>query len=472
MSIQKKILLILAVITAVSAALCLCAYAEEYDGYIVQFKENVITEANREGKISLCSVVPNMKEVRADKNIFKIEKKSDIQGLADLGLIESLEPNYIYTLDYTPTDPYYTSRYQPNMWQVGAEYAWEMGCYGNGVKIGIIDSGIYDHDDLKGALAGGVNVINEAESYYDTYGHGTVVAGIIGAQFNDIQCAGIAPKAELYAIKCFVGKDTALEYLIKGVYAAVDDFDCDVINMSLSGPTTDGMKKAVKYALDKNKIVCAAVGNEGTSQINYPAAYDGVIGVGSVDSSNNHSYFSNTNKSVFVCAPGQLVKVLTFDGAEKMNLGTSFSCPHVSAAAAIAKNIKPDITPQEFAEAVKTSAIDRGDDGYDETFGYGLLNIDGIIGKLLENKTFYVSPITVWSDEDVRYTLYNNTLSAVSYIKLMKSDTDKTFDFESLNAKTTKEIQTEYKNKNSSIYIINKADLRPLASALFKGIIN
>ena len=139
----------------------------------------------------------------------------------------------------------------------------------------------------------------------------------------------------------------------------------------------------------------------------------------------------------------------------------------MSAAAAIAKNVKPDITPQEFAEAVKTSAIDRGDDGYDETFGYGLLNIDGIIGKLLENKTFYVSPITVWSDEDVRYTLYNNTLSAVSYIKLMKSDTDKTFDFESLNAKTTKEIQTEYKNKNSSIYIINKADLRPLASALF-----
>ena len=113
------------------------------------------------------------------------------------------------------------------------------------------------------------------------------------------------PKVRLVPLKCFDDKTTNVSVICKAIYGAVDDFGCDVINMSF-GLMEDSiaLKEAIDYAAGKGVIIVAAVGNDGTEELCYPAAYDNVIGVGSVDKNEGVSSVSQHNKSVFITAPG------------------------------------------------------------------------------------------------------------------------------------------------------------------------
>ena len=109
--------------------------------------------------------------------------------------------------------------------------------------------------------------------------------------------------------------------IIEAVYDAGDS-GCDVINMSLGGPSYSAtFNSAIQYAYNQGSIIIAAAGNEAMegNPISYPASYDNVISVGSIDESTNHSYFSNYNKFVDVVAPGQ--DILTTNRSEERRVG-------------------------------------------------------------------------------------------------------------------------------------------------------
>src|SRR5690606_23110403 len=106
---------------------------------------------------------------------------------------------------------------------------------GKGVRIGIIDSGISSHPDLR--ISGGVSIVNYTESYHDDNGHGTHVAGIIGALDNTIGIKGVAPEADLFAIKVFSHDNTgSLIDVIRGIDWAITN-KMDIINLSLGTDT-------------------------------------------------------------------------------------------------------------------------------------------------------------------------------------------------------------------------------------------
>ena len=135
---------------------------------------------------------------------------------------------------------------------------------------------------------------------------------------------GISHKSKIIPLKCFdKNTDTYIDDIIPAIYDAVDIYKCDVINMSF-GITSNSQKleKVVTYALTNNVIVVASVGNQGCETLYYPAAYEGVIGVGSINNNSEVSTFSQYNTSVDVVAPGEALESLRID--EYMKLVKSF----------------------------------------------------------------------------------------------------------------------------------------------------
>ena len=301
------------------------------------------------------------------------------QGVEDLYPVEPIESGSgTMELLETPNDPYF--RNQWGMQAVGMEAAWDQGLTGKGVTIGIIDTGVHaTHPDLIGSnMVSGYNYLNNNRSTDDTEGHGTFVAGIIGAKKNNhIDIAGMAPEATFVTMKCFDGNKSIVGDAVKAIRSCVDDYHCNVINMSFGAPEdVDILHQAVQYAAGKGVIVVASAGNEGTRTLYYPAAYEETIGVGAVDANRRVASFSQQNNSVFVVAPGASVVSLGADNNSVMTgSGTSFAAPYVSGLAVLLKQLYPHMTLADFKKILTVSSQDLGAAGYDIAYGNGLINV-------------------------------------------------------------------------------------------------
>ncbi len=318
---------------------------------------------------------------------------------------------------------------QWNLDNIKLPKAWQIGCYGNDVKVGMIDSGVYEHPDLTSNLLGGHNYLTGGDDTTDNIGHGTFVSGIIAAEANGEYIDGIAYHTKIVPLKCFDnGYTTKTSMIADAIYDAVDLYGCDVINMSFGmgqSETSTTLRLSIKYAQQKGCILVASVGNDGNSAIYYPAKYDGVVGVGAVDKNNQLCGFSQVNDTVDVVAPGQQILSVTIPSFNK-NSGTSFSAPHVSAMAAIAKCIDKDITPGNFQNILQTTSTQLGDGVYNTSFGYGLINIQAMIDELLKDTKVFISPIER-SDNGLRVKIYNNGDKALTATGIVAKYENKRF---------------------------------------------
>ena len=169
---------------------------------------------------------------------------------------------------------------------MGVQIPREYGFTGQGVKVGIIDTGIdFNHPDLHGygplgRVVGGYNYVNTNDVPLDTNGHGTEVAGIIGADGN---FSGMAPKSQLFSYKVSsTGEAVSSEDIIQAISQAIDD-KMNVINISLGvNRTNDGLENAVDEAVKKGIVVVTAAGNNGPDNetIGSPGRDVNVITVG------------------------------------------------------------------------------------------------------------------------------------------------------------------------------------------------
>lgn len=290
----------------------------------------------------------------------------------------------------------------------GIKEMWDIGVYGKNIRVGVIDSGCNKHIALKNNLLDGADFAYDSDTAdtSDNIGHGTAVCGIIAAEYGFGKVIGTAHKTNIIPLK-FIDLDSdgntvggTTKRLVDAIKSAVDDFQCDVINMSCGTIDSNSLKMAVDYAVSKGVIIVAAVGNDGNSKLNYPAAYDNVIGVGSVNASKKHSSFSNTNGSVLITAPGENINVLSGASLTSKNNGTSFSAPYVSGIIANMREINPEMDTENAIEIISNSAEDLGDDGYDETFGYGLIRADAVIDYMLSECECFVSGIDECSADE------------------------------------------------------------------------
>ena len=310
--------------------------------------------------------------------------------------IEWVEPNYTFTLDMLPNDPYFDQQ-ASYLNRLGMPAAWELTTGRSDVVIAILDTGVaMNHEDLESGIwtnpleipdngidddgngfiddIHGWNFPDGNNQIYDDYGHGTHVAGIAAARINNgIGIAGMAGGATIMPVDVFNHGIGTYEDLIRAIIYATDN-GARVINMSLGASSySRGEEMAVDYAYSHNVVVVAAAGNTGSEENHYPGAHQNVIGVAATDANDNLCGFSTRGDFVDVAAPGCSV-FSTVPGGYGWKSGTSMATPHVAGLAALILSLNPTLTSAQVRALIEQNVDDLGAPGRDKQFGYGRIN--------------------------------------------------------------------------------------------------
>ncbi len=269
--------------------------------------------------------------------------------------------------------------------RIDAELTWHTAA-GYGVSVAIIDTGIdKDHPDLIDNLMGGVNFVPkrgriDPNTWDDDNGHGTHVAGIVGAVDNDGGVVGVAPEVSLYGVKALNRRGSGyLSDIIAGIEWAVNN-DIQVINMSLGTDTyTSTLKAACDAAYALGVTLVAAAGNDGDiysdSDVDYPAAYASVIAVAAINIADERASWSSDGPEVELAAPGVNIRSTWKKGEYNTISGTSMASPHVAGVAALALSNEA-LTPGELRYRLQNTADDLGDSDFDPLYGHGLVDAE------------------------------------------------------------------------------------------------
>jgi subtilisin family serine protease len=268
--------------------------------------------------------------------------------------------------------------------RVDAELLWGASTTGSGINVAVVDTGIeLSHPDLASNIKGGYNAISPLRSPNDDNGHGTHVAGIIGALDNTIGVIGVAPTVNLYAVKVLSRTGSGyISDIIEGLDWA-RTHGMNVVNMSL-GASSDiqSFHDAVIRAHDAGIVLVAAAGNDSGAAVSYPGAYPEVIAVSATDNTNTIAYFSSVGPEVDLAAPGVGI-FSSYKGQTYATLsGTSMASPHVAGVAALllSQPVKCDTdlsgtcSPSEVQSRLESTATDLGTAGKDSQYGSGLVN--------------------------------------------------------------------------------------------------
>lgn len=201
----------------------------------------------------------------------------------------------------------------------------------------VIDTGIdLTHPDLNIDTQRSRSFVAGVTSANDENGHGTHVAGIIGAKNNGVGVTGVASGATLVALKVLnqLGEGR-LSGIIQAVnYVRQNGRAGDVVNLSLGGEGVSAtLDNAIRQAANAGILFAVAAGNDGKNADDFSPArinYQNVFTVSAMDRNNQFASFSNFGPSVDVCAYGVRIVSTYKDGRYATLSGTSMAAPHVA----------------------------------------------------------------------------------------------------------------------------------------------
>jgi thermitase len=294
--------------------------------------------------------------------------------------VEHVDYNFLRLPYFEPNDPSFQPETQWDLFEIEAPAAWNK-TLGVGARVAVVDSGIDgDHPDLKSKIALQKDLLNNDAVANDDVGHGTHVAGTIGAATNNGQgVAAVCPACKLLAAK--VGNSTGIfdADIAQGIYWSVNN-RASAINISIGGRGYSlALKHAVDYAWEHDVVVVASAGNEDTNVPSYPAAFGHVISVSATDQQNKKAEFSNYGKTIDVAAPGVEILSTVPGGGYELKQGTSMASPHVAALAGLLAT--GDLSAQEIRRRIQRTATDIGPEGKDRFFGSGLINANRAVRR-------------------------------------------------------------------------------------------
>ena len=243
--------------------------------------------------------------------------------------------------------------------------------------IGLIDTGIdREHEALRGQEIEVVPTIRKPGSSSQR-DHGTAVAALLVGRSGSSN-PGLLPGARLLAVDAFyrdrgTADRTDVTMLVTALEALAER-NVRVVNMSLSGPPNEVLKKAIQSAQDKGMIIIAAAGNNGAgAEPSYPAGYPGVVAVTAVDRRLGVYPRATQGDYIDMAAPGVELWVAAPGGGGTTKSGTSYAVPFVSAAAAVLQAADPKLNSARLQAVLESGTRDLGQPGRDKTYGAGLL---------------------------------------------------------------------------------------------------
>jgi subtilisin family serine protease len=320
-----------------------------------------------------------------------------------------------------PDDPLFTDQWnlfdsgatnQATASDINATLAWDVTTGTRDTIIAILDSGVdMDHPDLISKIwvnqdeipgndedddnngkvddVNGWDFANQDDWPQDDTGWGTFMAGIAGAATdNGIGIAGIAWNNPIMPVRVLtrnsVGQATArIDDIVNGIRYAVDN-GARVIHLGffieepfLTPDQKTRLEATVNEAHNAGALLVAPVGDRGLAgnPTVYPAALSAVIGVTATDRSRERLSAAGHGWFIELAAPGvNLLGPLPDGRYEPGGTGTEFAAAHVSGVAALIWAVNPSLTPDQVRDIMRDTADDLGTVGYDEFYGFGLLN--------------------------------------------------------------------------------------------------
>ncbi|MFH1421775.1 MAG: S8 family serine peptidase, partial [Planctomycetota bacterium] len=326
--------------------------------------------------------------------------KTALQELRKVTCVLYAEPNSRVHMEYTPTDPDFskcwghnnTGQYYDRVHygktdaDINAPEAWDITRGSKNVIVAVLDTGIENyHEDLEGNIwhntsetaengidddhnsfvddIFGWNFIRDNNITDDFDGHGTAIAGIIGARANNaFGACGISHNVSIMPVKVLDEYSGGyISDIISGIQYAISN-GAHIINASYGNyEYLQSEYDAVNLAREAGVLFVAAAGNEGSNTDetpHYPGCFqlDNIINVGATDSDDYLAYFSNYGKiSVHLAAPGEDVYSTDIMGEYIYHTGTSFSSPYVCGVAALIKAANPNANYLQIKSKILSS---------------------------------------------------------------------------------------------------------------------
>ena len=291
-----------------------------------------------------------------------------------IDIIDIAEPRYLEFTHYTPNDA--NVHLQSFLETVKAFSAWDSYQGDTSIVIAIVDNGFQQNhidlkdniainwkeienneidddkngivDDYKGAnMAWPLDGSQAGSTYNSTDGHGTMVAGVAAATWNNsIGIAGAAAKCRFFPIKAGKEGSNRVEYGYESIlYAVLRGFHIINCSWGSANSYSEINQSIIDFACEQDVLIIASGGNDRNRAPFYPAGYKGVLGVGETDLSDAKTNGSSYGWHIGIMAPGYMVQTTDNDiDSYTMASGTSFASPIISACAALVKGKFPDAT--------------------------------------------------------------------------------------------------------------------------------
>ena len=265
---------------------------------------------------------------------------------------------------------------------------------GKPLVVAVVDTGIdLEHPDLIDNLIPGINLIERNKLPQDDFGHGTNVAGIVGATVgNDKGIAGIARNVQIMPIKALASDGYGGEKeLGEGIRYAIDH-GANIVLLSLGlNKQSTYMDLIVRYAEEKNVLLIAAVGNEGNA-IKYPAGFKTVLAVGGIGEDNEMESRSNHGPELDLVAPWN-VYTTALGGRYEYKEGSSMAAPQVAGVAALVWSKYPELKVNQLRNLLTQTAEDVNTPGWDAYTGNGVLRADRALNQSIKTDPFETNDV-------------------------------------------------------------------------------
>jgi len=337
--------------------------SESHKKQIIHENSGLISDGIPQIKVKIIKVPPHALE--------KIQT-----ALSKHFAVEFVEKDFMFEPSIIPNDPKFSSQW--HLKNIQADLAWDITQGSTSIPIAILDTGIDStHPDLADKIQFGYNFYDNNSDLTDVCGHGTKVAGAAAAiSDNNLGVTGVAWDNPIIPIK--ITDSNCYGYyssMSKGIiYAA--DHGARVANISFGIYGGNSLNAAAQYMQEKGGWVVAAGGNSGNYE-DYDATGDNpyLISVAATSSSNVRTSWSSYGEYIDFAAPGSGIYTTKTGGSYGSASGTSFSSPIVAGAIALLFSFDPTLTPEQVYDALKSSALDLGETGRDNYYGWGKINV-------------------------------------------------------------------------------------------------
>lgn len=243
---------------------------------------------------------------------------------------------------------------------------------GEGVSVMVIDTGLDIHPDIDYKFA--MNLVDRDYNFKDNNGHGTHVAGLIASKTT-----GVAPNVDLYIAKVLDDKGHGnMSSVMDGITLAINQkIDILCLSLGVKHRLPIGVQQRIIQAYEAGVTIVCAVGNEGATELEFPARMEQVIAVGGVDKNLEVTNFSNHAYEIDIVAPSVDILSTYTNGKYARMSGTSMASPLVAGGLALVKSYYRkkgvELSPDDIKKMITELGV------HNRLYGYGVMDLTKLI---------------------------------------------------------------------------------------------